>query len=89
MASLLNPCRAPVLSIEQLQQTPLSSEISQQCLLQLLIRLWSSAGTFSVGVIALDLAKELLELHPNKIAMVVSHENITNNYYTGKDRGML
>lgn len=41
------------------------------------------------GVIALDLAKELLELHPNKIAMVVSHENITNNYYTGKDRGML
>lgn len=43
----------------------------------------------SAGVIALDLAKELLELHPNKIAMVVSHENITNNYYTGKDRGML
>lgn len=30
----------------------------------------------SAGVIALDLAKELLELHPNKIALVVSHENM-------------
>lgn len=43
----------------------------------------------SAGVIALDLARELLELHPESVALVVSHENITNNYYTGKDRGML
>ncbi|WIA31113.1 hypothetical protein OEZ86_001137 [Tetradesmus obliquus] len=43
----------------------------------------------SAGVIALDLARELLELHPNKIALVVSHENITNNYYCGNDRSML
>jgi hypothetical protein len=43
----------------------------------------------AAGVIALDLAKELLELHPNSYALVVSHENITNNYYGGKDKSML
>lgn len=43
----------------------------------------------SAGVIALDLARELLQLHPNKLALVVSHENITNAYYCGKDRSML
>ncbi len=40
----------------------------------------------SAGVIALDLARELLTLHPGRLALVVSHENITNNYYTGRDR---
>jgi 3-ketoacyl-CoA synthase len=43
----------------------------------------------SAGVIALDLARELLGQHPNSIALVVSHENITNNYYSGKDKSML
>lgn len=38
----------------------------------------------SAGVIALDLARELLSLHPEKIALVVSHENITNNFYAGE-----
>jgi hypothetical protein len=37
----------------------------------------------SAGVIALDMARELLSLHPNKVALVVSHENITNNFYIG------
>jgi 3-ketoacyl-CoA synthase len=37
----------------------------------------------SAGVIALDLARELLGNHPNSVALVVSHENITMNYYTG------
>jgi hypothetical protein len=40
-------------------------------------------------VIALDLAKELLELHPNSNVLVVSHENISNAFYTGKDPSML
>jgi hypothetical protein len=35
-------------------------------------------------VIALDLARELLKLHPEKVALVVSHENITNNFYSGR-----
>jgi 3-ketoacyl-CoA synthase len=43
----------------------------------------------SAGVIALDLARELCASHPGSLALVVSHENITNNYYTGCDRSML
>jgi hypothetical protein len=31
----------------------------------------------------MDLARELLQLHPEKVALVVSHENITNNFYSG------
>lgn len=38
----------------------------------------------SAGVIAMDLARELLQLHPDKVALVVSHENITNNFYSGE-----
>jgi len=43
----------------------------------------------SAGVIAVDLAKELLELHPNTNVLVVSHENISNAFYTGMDPSML
>jgi hypothetical protein len=43
----------------------------------------------AAGVIAMDLARELLGQHPNSIALVVSHENITNNYYSGSDKSML
>jgi 3-ketoacyl-CoA synthase len=38
----------------------------------------------SAGVIAMDLARELLCNHPNSVALVVSHENITLSYYTGE-----
>jgi hypothetical protein len=47
------------------------------------------ASAAAAGVIALDLARELLGQHPNSIALVVSHENITNNYYSGSDKSML
>uniref|UniRef100_A0A383WBH3 Very-long-chain 3-oxoacyl-CoA synthase n=1 Tax=Tetradesmus obliquus TaxID=3088 RepID=A0A383WBH3_TETOB len=43
----------------------------------------------SAGVIAIDLAREMLELYPNSYALVVSHENITNAFYAGKDPSML
>lgn len=43
----------------------------------------------AAGVIALDLAKELLELHPNSYAVVVSHENIINATYAGRNPSML
>ena len=43
----------------------------------------------SAGVVALDLARQMLQLHPGGYALVVSHENITNNYYTGRDKSML
>jgi hypothetical protein len=59
----------------------LNKQLNQPCLL--------ASAHIAAGVIALDLAKELLELHPNSYALVVSHENITNNYYGGKDKSML
>ncbi|QHO43699.1 3-ketoacyl-CoA synthase [Arachis hypogaea] len=41
------------------------------------------------GVISIDLAKDLLQVHPNSYALVVSTENITLNWYTGNDRSKL
>ncbi|GMH45598.1 hypothetical protein BSKO_13555 [Bryopsis sp. KO-2023] len=43
----------------------------------------------SAGVIAVDLARELLQVYPDKYAIVVSTENITQNWYGGNDRSML
>lgn len=37
----------------------------------------------------MDLAKQMLQLSPNKVALVVSHENITLNWYKGSDRSFL
>jgi hypothetical protein len=34
-------------------------------------------------VIAIDLAKDLLQVHPNSNVLVISHENISNSYYGG------
>jgi len=43
----------------------------------------------SAGVIAIDLAKDLLQVYPNSVAVVLSTENITQNWYTGNDRTMM
>ncbi|KAL3157470.1 Ataxin 2-like [Trebouxia sp. C0010 RCD-2024] len=43
----------------------------------------------SAGVIAINLAKELLQVYPNSRALVVSTENITQNWYFGNERSML
>ncbi|KAL2929433.1 3-ketoacyl-CoA synthase 11 [Bienertia sinuspersici] len=43
----------------------------------------------SAGVISVDLAKQLLQVHPNSNALVVSTENITLNWYLGNERSML
>ena len=43
----------------------------------------------SAGVISIDLAKQLLQVHPNSYALVVSTENITLNWYMGNERSML
>ncbi|XP_021764519.1 3-ketoacyl-CoA synthase 11-like [Chenopodium quinoa] len=43
----------------------------------------------SAGVISIDLAKQLLQVHPNSYALVVSTENITLNWYLGNERSML
>ncbi|XP_042515928.1 3-ketoacyl-CoA synthase 11-like [Macadamia integrifolia] len=43
----------------------------------------------SAGLISIDLAKDLLQVHPNSYALVISMENITLNWYVGNDRSML
>ncbi|MQL92728.1 hypothetical protein Taro_025356 [Colocasia esculenta] len=43
----------------------------------------------SAGVIAADLAKDLLQVHGNTYAIVVSTENITQNWYFGNRKSML
>lgn len=43
----------------------------------------------SAGLISIDLAKRLLQVHPQSYALVVSTENITLNWYYGNNRSML
>ncbi|KAJ0981307.1 hypothetical protein J5N97_009562 [Dioscorea zingiberensis] len=43
----------------------------------------------SAGLISVDLARDLLQVHPNSNALVVSTEIITPNYYAGQERAML
>ncbi|EFJ53061.1 hypothetical protein VOLCADRAFT_109539 [Volvox carteri f. nagariensis] len=43
----------------------------------------------SASPISIDLAKQLLQLHPSSYALVVSTENITQNWYFGNDRDKL
>eukprot|EP01133_Synstelium_polycarpum_P002274 gene2274-2577_t len=43
----------------------------------------------SAGVISIDLAKQLLQVNKNSIAVVLSTENITQNWYRGNERSML
>ncbi|KAL6529915.1 separase/separin [Orobanche minor] len=43
----------------------------------------------SAGLISIDLARDLLQVHPNSYALVVSTEIITPNYYRGSERAML
>ncbi|CAA7403471.1 unnamed protein product [Spirodela intermedia] len=43
----------------------------------------------SAGLISIDLARNLLQANPNSLALVVSMENITLNWYFGNDRSML
>ncbi|GMY05776.1 3-ketoacyl-CoA synthase 4 [Fagus crenata] len=43
----------------------------------------------SAGVIAIDLAKDMLQVHRNSYAVVVTTENITQNWYFGNKKSML
>ncbi|XP_077241160.1 3-ketoacyl-CoA synthase 6-like [Tasmannia lanceolata] len=43
----------------------------------------------SAGLISVDLARDLLQVHPNSYALVVSTEIITPNWYAGNQRSML
>ncbi|XP_011007926.1 PREDICTED: 3-ketoacyl-CoA synthase 6 [Populus euphratica] len=43
----------------------------------------------SAGLISIDLARDILQVHPNSNVVVVSTEIITPNYYQGNERAML
>uniref|UniRef100_A0A7C8ZS55 3-ketoacyl-CoA synthase n=1 Tax=Opuntia streptacantha TaxID=393608 RepID=A0A7C8ZS55_OPUST len=43
----------------------------------------------SASPISVDLARDILQVHPNSNALVISTEIITPNYYQGKERAML
>lgn len=43
----------------------------------------------SAGLISLDLARDMLQVHPNSNALVISTEIITPNFYKGSRRDML
>ncbi|KAL7720053.1 3-ketoacyl-CoA synthase [Entamoeba marina] len=43
----------------------------------------------SAGLVSVDLAKDLLQVYPNINVLVFSTENITQNWYDGKVKGML
>jgi len=43
----------------------------------------------SAGVISVDLAQDMLQANPNNLAVVVSTEVVSFNWYTGKKRSML
>ncbi|KAK7855067.1 3-ketoacyl-CoA synthase 10 [Quercus suber] len=43
----------------------------------------------SAGVIAVDLARDMLQSNPNNCAVVVSTESVGYNWYPGRDRSML
>ncbi|KAK4785658.1 hypothetical protein SAY86_002347 [Trapa natans] len=43
----------------------------------------------SAGVIAINLARDLLKVHPNSTAVIISTEIITPNCYKGNERAML
>lgn len=43
----------------------------------------------SAGIIAVDLAKDLLRVHRNSLALIISTETLLLNWYTGKNPSML
>nr|AAW34167.1 beta-ketoacyl-CoA synthase [Diacronema lutheri] len=43
----------------------------------------------SAGLISIHLAKDLLQVYPRKRALVISTENITQNFYQGNEKSML
>eukprot|EP00123_Amoebidium_parasiticum_P012795 comp21583_c1_seq1/m.30168 comp21583_c1_seq1/g.30168 ORF comp21583_c1_seq1/g.30168 comp21583_c1_seq1/m.30168 type:complete len:549 (-) comp21583_c1_seq1:25-1671(-) len=54
------------------------------------IRTYNLSGMgCSAGVISIDLARDLLQVQKNVTAIVVSTENITQNWYLGKQKSML
>jgi len=68
----------------------LSAMIINQYKLRSNIRSFNLGGMgCSASVIAIDLARDLLQVHRGSYAVVVSTENISQNWYTGNEKGMM
>ncbi|CAO2828385.1 unnamed protein product [Amaranthus hypochondriacus] len=68
----------------------LSSMIVNKYKLRSNIKCFNLSGMgCSAGLISMDLAKDLLQAHPNSNAIIVSTEILTPNYYRGRERAML
>ena len=68
----------------------LSSMIVNHYRLRSSVRTYNLGGMgCSAGVIAVELARDLLQVHRGARALVVSTENLTQNWYLGAERSML
>lgn len=80
-----------VLNCSLFNPTPsLSAMLVNKYKMRSSVRTYNLAGMgCSAGLIALDLAKDLLQVHRKATCVVVSTENITQNWYLGRERSML
>lgn len=80
-----------VVNCSTFNPTPsLSSMIVNKFKLRSNVRTYNLGGMgCSAGVIAIDLAKDALQVHQDTYAVVLSTENITQNWYWGNNRTML
>lgn len=68
----------------------LSAMVANEFKMRSNIKSFNLAGMgCSAGLISIDLAKDLLQVHKNSIAVVCSFENITQNWYRGLEKSML
>lgn len=68
----------------------LSAMIVNQYKMRSNIKSFNLAGMgCSAGLISIDLARDLLQVHKNAVAVVCSFENITQNWYRGQEKSML
>ncbi|KAK4416503.1 3-ketoacyl-CoA synthase 6 [Sesamum alatum] len=70
---------------------PLSAMVVNKYKLRSNIKSFNLSGMgCSAGLISVDLARDLLQVHPNSYALIISTEVLTSpNYYKGSERAML
>lgn len=80
-----------VLNCSLFNPTPsLSAMLVNKYKMRSSVRTYNLSGMgCSAGLISLDLAKDLLQVHRRATCVVISTENITQNWYLGKERSML
>ena len=89
----INPKDIDILVVNSSWFNPMpsfSTMIVNKCKFRGNIRSFNLRGMgCSARVITIDLARDLLQVHRNTYAVVVSTKNITQNWYFGNDRSVL